>query len=65
MKEKGKTSKSKEQQQTIKCDVESCVHNDEENHCDLDEIQVSSEISDDYVAEKDETICDSYETKES
>jgi len=66
MKEKGKTNKNKEEHQTINCDVESCTHNDGENHCELNEIQVSSETTEifDDVEEKDETVCDSFEVEE-
>ena len=50
--------------QRIKCDVSSCVHqNDEEKECELDEIKVSSgnDVNDDEVIENEETICDSFD----
>lgn len=48
----------------IKCDVESCVHQDsEEKVCELDEIKVSSadDCSDDEVVENSQTVCESFD----
>ena len=52
----------------IKCDVESCVHqNNDEKVCELDEIKVSSgsDCNDDEVVENEQTICDSFDCDES
>ncbi len=54
-----------EKNEHIKCDVESCVHNDcEENYCCLDEIKVSCNCPKDDAKEKKETVCESFECKE-
>ncbi len=53
----------KKDNKKIKCDVESCKHNDCEcKNCTLDEIKVSAQ-GDKKEACKKETICDSYEEK--
>lgn len=45
----------------IKCNVESCIHNDCDcNYCELDEIQVTCSCDNDKAC-KQETICDSFE----
>ncbi len=61
----GNTSseKKKEQKQTIKCDVESCTYNDNDNNCQLDEIKVSCNCSNNDVSDKEETICNSFEAE--
>ncbi len=49
---------------SIKCDVESCQHNDCDcGCCTLDEIKVSCQCASDEAEEKDVTICDSFECK--
>ncbi len=51
----------------IKCDVESCKHQDnEEKVCKLDEIKVTSgnDCNDDEVVENEQTICDSFDCDE-
>jgi len=63
MKDKGKSKKVKEEKQTICCDVETCNYNDGDSHCELKEIHISSEgnsLHDN--EEKEETICDSFES---
>lgn len=53
--------------QKIKCDVESCKHqNTEEQVCELEEIKVSScrGCNDDEVIENEETVCDSFDCDE-
>lgn len=48
--------------QKIHCDVNSCIHNDTNKCCcELDEIKVSCNCSEDNVTEKKETICESFE----
>ena len=66
MKDKRKTEKSKEEKQTIKCDVDTCTHNNGKNHCNLEEIQISSEVDTVYdeIEEKEETICNDFEIKD-
>ena len=52
----------------IKCDVESCVHqNNDEKVCELDEIKVSSgeECNEDEVVENEQTVCESFDCDES
>lgn len=48
----------------IKCDVESCVHQDSKDKvCELDEIKVSSadDCKDDEVEENSQTVCESFD----
>ncbi len=46
----------------IKCDVESCKHNNcKENCCSLDEIKVSCTCNSDDATEKEVTICENFE----
>ncbi len=48
----------------IKCDVESCKHNDyDEGICKLSEIKVSCTCANDECDCTDSTICDSFETE--
>lgn len=47
---------------SIKCDVESCKHNCK-NYCDLNQIKVSCNC-DTKLADKSETICDSFNKKD-
>lgn len=56
----------KNKSQKIKCDVDSCKHNDcGENVCRLTEIKVGCSCNCSNPNCKDETICDSFEeTKE-
>jgi Domain of Unknown Function (DUF1540). len=66
MKDKGKSKKVKEEKQTICCDVEGCTYNDGESHCELKEIHISADndgLFDDDEG-KEETICDSFESKD-
>ena len=50
--------------QTINCDVKECKFNNEQNElCNLDSINVSSNSKSDICDSKKETICDSYENK--
>ncbi len=52
----------------IKCDVESCVHqNNDEKVCELDSIKVSSceDCNDDEVVENEQTVCESFDCDES
>ena len=47
---------------SIKCDVESCkFQNNDDNYCTLEEIKVTSS-TDDEEQNKEDTICDSYES---
>lgn len=56
----------KDKKQTIKCDVESCKYNNsEDRECELDEILVSCTCDYDDCRCTDETICDSFEEKDS
>lgn len=48
--------------QTIKCNIESCQYNDCKNNCLLNDIQVSCTCNR-KDAEKIETICDSFEKR--
>ena len=51
--------------ESIKCEVESCKYNNKANsYCTLNEIKVSS-TCDNCNARKKETICDSFEEKNS
>lgn len=53
--------KKKKDNKSIKCNVESCIHNDCDNeYCKLEEIQVTCSC-DNNKADKQETICDSFE----
>jgi len=49
--------------QTIKCNVESCKFNDCNNNCELNGIQVSC-TCDENKANKDETICESFKKRD-
>ncbi len=52
----------KKKNPSIRCDVESCKHNDYScGYCDLDEIQVSCNCKNDEVEDQEETICASFE----
>lgn len=54
-----------ESNKSIKCEVESCKYNNKaNNYCTLSEIKVSS-TCDNCNARKKETICDSFEEKNS
>ena len=56
---------SKDKNQKIKCDVDSCkFNNSEEQKCDLEEIKVSSTCDNNDCKCTEETICDSFEEKE-
>lgn len=49
--------------QKIKCDVESCKHqNTDEKMCELDEIKVSCTCNNDECECNDETVCESFES---
>ena len=49
--------------QKIKCDVESCKHqNTDEKMCELDEIKVSCTGNNDECECNDETVCESFES---
>lgn len=48
----------------IKCDVETCKHN-EDKCCDLDEVKISCNCGCDECNCVDDTICESFEEKES
>ena len=51
--------------QKIKCDVESCKHqNTDEKICELDEIKVSCTCNNDEYECNDETVCESFECAE-
>ena len=51
--------------QKIKCDVESCRHqNTDENTCKLDEIKVSCICDNEECECSDETVCESFESTE-
>ncbi len=56
--------KKKDNNQTIKCDVESCKYNDEEGTCELEEIQVGCDCDNDKCACSEETVCQSFEENE-
>ena len=46
---------------TIKCDVESCKHNNCENVCcELDEIKISCTCNNNCCKKTEETICQSF-----
>lgn len=47
----------------IKCDVETCTHNEKKN-CNLDEVKISCNCGSDECNCIDETICESFEEKE-
>lgn len=51
---------SKKKNSSIKCDVESCKHN-ECDCCSLDEIQVSCTCDHNEAEDKEATICESFE----
>ena len=49
---------------TIKCDVETCKHNDcKEGCCKLDEIKIGCTCDNDACKKTDETICQSFKHK--
>ncbi len=51
--------------QKIKCDVESCKHqNTEDEVCELNEIKVSCNCNNDECESNDETVCESFESVE-
>lgn len=51
--------------QKIKCDVESCKHqNTDDKVCELDEIKVSCTCDHDECECNDETVCESFESNE-
>lgn len=55
---------AKKKNASIKCDVESCKHNDCScgcGYCSLDEIKVSCTCNHDEAEHKDVTVCDSFE----
>lgn len=53
---------SKKKNPSIKCNVETCKHNDCScGYCDLDEIQVSCTCDHTEVDTKESTICESFE----
>ena len=57
-----KDSTNKKTTQKIKCDVNNCNYNNNENNmCNLDEIKVSCSSSSENTTEKKETICDSFQ----
>lgn len=57
---------SNDKKQTIKCDVDSCKYNNyEDQKCELDEIKVSCVCDNDDCKFVDDTICDSFEEKDS
>ncbi len=54
----------KKKNERIKCNVESCDHNNKkDNCCELDEIEVSCTCKNDECCDCDETICSSFENK--
>ncbi len=59
-------SKKKEKtNNSIKCDVESCKHNNcEEGYCELDEIKVGCTCDNDNCKDTGETVCESFATDE-
>lgn len=60
-----KKENSKKNNYKIKCDVESCVHNNcKDNCCKLEEIKVSCSCCGDEVSSRDETICSSFKNIE-
>ena len=47
--------------QKIKCDVNTCdFNNNEDNICNLEEIKISGMLNDNNTTDKFETICDSF-----
>ncbi len=49
----------------VKCDVESCkFQNDEEGICELEEVQISCDCDNDECGCNEETICESFESAE-
>ncbi len=56
-------SKSKKKDPKIKCNVDSCQHNNcEEGICDLETISVSCTCNNDECCDCKETVCESFET---
>lgn len=54
---------SKNKDKKIKCDVDSCTHNDKDTKCcELDSISVSCTCNNDECEDCKETICESFET---
>lgn len=54
---------SKKCNNSIKCDVESCKHqNTDKQECELDEIKVSCVCDNDDCTCSSDTICDSFES---
>ncbi len=52
----------KKKNPSIKCDVESCKHNDTScGYCDLNEIKISCNCQPTEAEDKDSTICESFE----
>lgn len=56
--------KKNDNNQTIKCEVESCKYNDEEGTCELNEIEVGCDCDNDKCSCTGETICKSFEEDE-
>lgn len=60
-----KNNKESNCNEKIKCDVESCKYNNnEENYCELDSIQVSCVCDESECEDCNETICASFECDE-
>lgn len=56
---------SKDNKQTIRCNVSSCKYNDCDcNMCNLNEIDVSCSCNKNKCSSKKETICNSFKEKE-
>lgn len=55
------SKKEKNVKTNIKCDVNSCLHNNcDDNCCTLDEIKVSCDCNSDSATKKKETACESF-----
>ena len=64
-KKKSSNIKDKKQNAKIKCDVETCDHNDNKDlECKLEEIKISCNHGQDEVSGKESTECESYDEKE-
>lgn len=48
----------------IKCDVKSCKHNDQENNCELESIEVSCTCDNCDCQDSKETVCNSFDCDE-
>lgn len=49
----------------IKCDVESCEHNNcDEGYCELDEIKVGCTCDNDECEATEETVCESFKSSD-